>query len=70
MQVDNHISPPKPRNWKADLDKMQVNQSARIHNRYYNSVKAAISNHYHNTRQKTFTTAKQGDGYFRVWRVR
>jgi hypothetical protein len=70
MQVENHIPPPPVRNWKANLNKMLVNQSARISQRYYNSVKAAISMHFHANTQKTFTTEKQPDGFFRVWRVR
>ncbi|RKR84882.1 hypothetical protein BDD43_5135 [Mucilaginibacter gracilis] len=70
MQVENHIPPPPPRNWKASLNKMQVNQSTRISIQYYNSVKAAISMHFHSNLQKAFTTAKEPGGYFRVWRLR
>ena len=70
MQVENHIPPPPARNWKANLDKMQVGQSARISIQFYNSVKAAISQHFHSGLQKMFTTAKEPDGFFRVWRVK
>lgn len=70
MQVETHIPPPANRTWKANLGKMQVNQSTRISIQYYNSVKAAISQHFHSGLQKTFTTAKEPGGYFRVWRVK
>lgn len=70
MQVLNEIPPPIKRNWKAKLDKMQVNESLIINNDYNNSVKAAISKHFNSRMQKTFTTARQTEKYFRVWRVR
>lgn len=63
MQVFNHIPPPPNRNWKANLDKMLINQSALISTRYYNSVKAAISQHFHKGLQKAFTTQKEADGF-------
>jgi hypothetical protein len=70
MQVENHIPPPPNRNWKANLNQLQVNQSTQISLKHYNSVKSAISQHFHSGLQKTFTTAKQPGGCFRVWRVR
>lgn len=77
MQIENHVPPPFKPNWKADLDKMEINQSARINIKYYNSVKAAISQHFHGNppadqtvTRKGFTTAKEPGGSFRVWRVR
>ncbi len=73
MQIESHIPAPVKRNWKANLDKMKVNQSARISNKYYNSVKAAISQHFHSgpfESRKLFTTAKEPTENFRVWRVR
>lgn len=70
MQTLNHIPLPLKRNWKAKLDKMQVNESIIINNEYNNSVKAAISTHFNRGMQKTFTTARQTDKYFRVWRVK
>lgn len=70
MQIVNHIPAPVKRNWKASLDAMKVNQSAQISLQYYNSVKAAISQHFHSISAKAFTTAKEPGGYFRVWRVK
>lgn len=70
MQVVNHIPAPVKRNWKADLDKMKVNQSTQISLKYYNSVKAAISQHFHGVSAKVFTTAKEPGDCFRVWRVK
>lgn len=70
MDFENNIPPPTVRNWKNTLDAMQINQSMRISIQFYNSVKSAISQHFHIGIQKAFTTAKEPDGFFRVWRVK
>ena len=70
MQIQNGIPAPVKVQWKANLDKMKVEQSARIDMRYYNSVKAAISMPFHRRSHKAFTTAKESSAHFRVWRIR
>ena len=70
MQIETGIPAPTRNRWKANLDNMQINQSAKIPMRFYNSVKVAVSMHFHKRTGKVFTTEKQSDKFFRIWRIK
>lgn len=70
MQVENNISPPIRDKWKANLDKMKINQSSSISMDHYDIVRSAISTHFHGRNSKIFTTYKETDTHFRLWRLK
>ena len=69
LQIQNDIPAPVKRNWKAELDVMNIGQSAEIELKFLNTVKAAISQHFHSNTDKQFTTSKTSKTHFRVWRL-
>ncbi|GGG97661.1 hypothetical protein [Pedobacter zeae] len=75
IQIEKGIPAPIKHNWKAELGVMEAGESALIDNEFANSVKAAISQHFHKEANgKEFQTGKAIDdlgneikGKFRVW---
>jgi hypothetical protein len=70
MQMENNIPAPIRNQWKANLDKMKVNQSSSISMEHYNTVRSSISMHFHGRNSKIFTTYKETETHFRVWRLK